>query len=249
MRLFLTSLLGIIFLFSFLKIRAQKRDLISNTILTASDSTPITGVHILNINSRQVVVSDAEGEFYILASQTDTIIITSIGFKTLKYFVKSIPIIIYLKQVNYDLVSHTVLPYKNFKEFKEAFANIELPDTTLRINSSIYLSKEELRAYDGSNGFVGGISGLLSHFNKYIQDKNKYEKLMNDYNQHSNIILKKFNSQLVKQVTNLTNEKEIRIFMEYCNFTDHFIKYSYALQLEKQIVHCYEEYISLSYNR
>jgi hypothetical protein len=231
-----------------LSVTAQNRSLVTKTILNKTDSTPIIGAHIINMNTRMGVVSDANGRFSILSATTDTLQISSINYEFIRKKVENTSAIIYLNHIDYDLEIFTVLPYKNFAEFRKAFLELELPDSTKKVNSSIYLSRDELiSAAPVPEGIVfkGVISGILASFNKNMKDEAKYKGLMLAQDREFAFIVGKFNSTIVKKITHLSNAQELKYFMYYCNFSPEYIKHTYTVKLEEEIDLCYKEYMSL----
>ena len=236
------------FILSAINLAAQNRTMIIKTILSASDSTPIIGAHIINLTTRMGVVSNNEGKFVVFANSSDSLQISSINYQFIKQKVSTTSDLIYLNRIDYNLEVFNVLPYKNFSEFRKAFIELELPDTNYTINNSIYLSKDELiSAAPRGEGiiFKGVISGILGSINKHMKDRAKYEGLMRAQDIEFAMIVAKFNSTIVRNITHLTNSKEIKFFMYYCDFSPEHIKHTYTAKLEEEIDLCYKEYMSL----
>ncbi|MDG1475738.1 MAG: carboxypeptidase-like regulatory domain-containing protein [Vicingaceae bacterium] len=236
-----------IFIFSAPLLIAQEVSVTDAKILSQYDSTIITGAHIINLNSKIGVVSNNNGDFTIQTELNDTLLISFIGYHSLKIEASEITTNIYLKKETYIIEPYTVLPYKNFEEFKEAFVNLELKDTAKnKINPSIMAL---VKPFNPSNlnmkiTFNGPISGIAAKFNKRIKDKNNYLKLL-ARDKHKAFLATKFNSNIVSQATLLKDESQIKSFMEYCDFTEHFIEFSSHYNLVDQIVNCFEEYQNL----
>lgn len=222
--------------------------MLTKTILNASDSTPIVGAHVINLSIKMGSVSNKEGSFVILASPTDTLQISAINYQLIKKSADNTSSTIYLEHINYELEVFNVLPYKNFSEFRQAFVDLELPDTNYTVNNSIYLSRDELisAARTGTGIiFKGVVSGILGSFNKHMKDRAKYERLMKEQDIEFALIVSKFNSTIVKNITHLSDPKELKFFMYYCNFSPEHIKHTYTAKLEEEIDLCYKEYMSL----
>lgn len=216
---------------------AQKT-LKSGVILSKTDSTPIKFAHVININSSIGVTSRENGNYSIYAKKEDTLLISFIGYKTLRVQVSKIFNHIYLEKQIYSLESFIVLPYKNFKEFKEAFVKLELKDTALnKLNTSFVLSVEELRSY-----IPIGIPLSRSYHNK---DKENYKQLLENDKQQA-LITTRFNPKLIKRITTLEDLMSVKLFMDYCDFTDQFIAISSDYEIITQIFICYDEYNALS---
>ena len=220
---------------------------ISGIILSKVDSIPVQYAHIVNYSNQRGVVSDNQGSYTITANLGDSIIISAIGFETVHLKAANGVNQIYLKKAIHELETYTVLPYKTYTEFKEAFVELKLEDDGPKINNSIYLSIDELKSYEPKgNGLVarGAIEAFAALFNKRIQDKKNYDRLIARDNYEA-LLATKFNPHLVKHVTKIKDEFLVNDFMEYCDFTDQFIEYASEYVLITQIFECFYEYESL----
>jgi hypothetical protein len=228
---------------------AQQKDVLSGVLLTKEDSTPIVRAHIINLSAKRGTISDVQGNFSISPQPTDSISISVIGYKTLVMEAQYLPEIIYLVERNYQLELFNVMPYKTFEEFREAFVNLDLPDTTRHVNPTIYLSKEELvgmgRSTTGGIIIPGVISSIFASFNKLMQDKITYEELL-QRDEYEAFLATKFNGDLVQRITQLKDNSEINDFIKYCDFSNHYIEHNSNYTIITQVFECYDEYISLS---
>ncbi len=218
------------------------------TILSQKDSTPIGFVHIVNLTSKHGVVSDYNGHFEFEVAEYDTLRFSEIGFESLKICAKNVSSKIYLAPKNYDLDVFTVLPYKDFEEFKEAFTTLVLPDTSLKMNPSLLMYSSDLFLYRGTGGFgivvTGPITALYDAFSKKAKSKQRYIELL-EQDRFKNYLTTKFNEKIVAQSTQLVEEKEIAKVMKYCDFTDRFITNANNYEIVLQIQHCYAEYLAV----
>jgi len=236
-----------IFIFSVPLLIAQEEAITSSKILSQHDSTIIAGAHIVNLNSKNGVTSNDNGDFTILTELNDTLLISFIGYHSLKIKVSEVPTKIYLEKETYSIEPYTVLPYKNFNEFREAFTKLELQDTVKhKINPSIMVMTQPFYPcnINGGISFNGPISSLAALFNKRIKDRKNYEKLV-ERDKYETLLASKFNSKIIAQTTLLKEEYQIKSFMEYCDFTEYFIEFSSHYNLVDQIINCFEEYQSL----
>ncbi len=218
---------------------------LQSTILNQKDSTPIGFVHIINLTNRHGVISDYNGKFNFTVDVKDTIKISVLGFESQKIVGEQVPTLIYLTPKNYDLEEFTVLPYKDFEEFKEAFINLDLPDTSLKMNPHLFMFGEEMFLYRAANnsGIIieGPISGLFDLFSKHAKSKRRYEDLL-ARDRYKSYLATKFNNKVVENATPLTDQKEIAYFMTYCDFSDDFLAQANSYDIVVQIQHCYKEY-------
>jgi hypothetical protein len=218
---------------------------LQSTILNQKDSTPIGFVHIINLTTRHGVISDYNGKFNFTVDVKDTIKISVLGFESQKIVGEQVPTVIYLTPKNYDLEEFTVLPYKDYEEFKEAFINLDLPDSSLKMNPHLFMFGEEMFLYRAANNsgitIEGPISGLFDLFSKHAKSKRRYEDLL-ARDRYKSYLATKFNNKVVENATPLTDQKEIAYFMTYCDFSDDFLAQASSYDIVVQIQHCYKEY-------
>lgn len=246
MSFFRTILILFFCVFNIFILVAQK-GLISRTILNKSDSSIISHANIINTTSKIGITTNDDGKFTILTEPSDTLIISFIGFQTIAVKSSEIKTTIYLERAIYTIEPYIVLPYKNFKEFKEAFTNLTIEDTVKhKMNRSIIT---HIKPFDPSNlngglSFGGPISSIAAKFNKQIKDRKNYECLLLK-DAYKLMLAKKFNATIIEQVTLLKNDTQIDSFMEYCDFNKNFIEFSSQYILFNQILNCFDEYNNL----
>ncbi|MDT8412123.1 MAG: hypothetical protein RQ875_06675 [Vicingaceae bacterium] len=238
------NILAIFLLFCSFQTKAQEAVYVG-TILNTSDSIALEGVHIINKSTNIGVVSKANGSFSIMASPNDTLIISSVGFFIYNHVISKSYFNVYLQRRIYDLESFTVLPYKDYEEFKHAFSQLRIQETPNPINKSIYVPKEELlAAYNEANtGIIisGGISAILGAFNKYVQDKKSYLKLL-EQDKKQAAVDEKLNPIILMRITPINDFETAEHFLSYCDFSNQFIIYASEFDLHKEIHTCYDEF-------
>jgi len=240
-------IISICLLLNVLNLTAQERTVVSGLLLNVVDSTAITEAHIINLTAQRGVISNTEGKFEIRTNPYDSVLISVIGYYPLTIIAENLTDIIYLEERNYELELYNVIPYKNFDEFKIAFANLDLPDTERKVNSTIYLTREELvgMGHTGSGIiFTGVISGILASFNKHMKDKANYEMLLLR-DKYEAFLATKFNPDLVKRIVELNDIEKLNDFIAYCDFNNDFIAKNNNYTIITQIFDCYDEYIAL----
>lgn len=235
---------SLVVLSSFTMLKAQTTTITQGTLLSLTDSTPVGQAHIINLTAKNGVISNNQGNFALAHQATDSISISSIGYKTIHILAKELSSTIYLQERNYQLELFNVMPYKTFKEFKDAFVNLELRDTVRPINSSIYLSKEALvQAFnEAQTGIIIPLD--FSSFSKRAKDKANYEMLLL-HDEYEAFLASKFNPELVAKITELNNTDRLKDFIAYCDFTNEFIANNNNYDIITQTFECYDEYISL----
>lgn len=220
---------------------------INSKILSTKDSSEIGFVHIINLTTKHGVISDYNGQFNFTINSTDSLKFSIIGYETSVILGNRISNIVYLEPKNYELDEFTVIPYKDYEEFKEAFINLFIPDTTQKINPHIFMFDHDLFLYRGNNGFgiiiEGGISKLYDYLSKQGKGKIRYEELL-ARDRFKAFLSTKFNNLVVTNATGLTDKSEVEKFMIYCDFSDGFISKSNDYEIIKEIQDCFKEYKS-----
>ena len=244
MRIITTKILAILLFFCASQLKAQESVFVG-TILNKSDSIALEGVHIINKSTNIGVVSKANGSFSIMANPNDTLIISHMGFSTYNHVVSNSYFKVYLHRRTYNLENFTVLPYKDYEEFKDAFTQLRIQEAPNSINKSIYVPKDELlAAYQEANGGIiisGGISAILGAFNKYVQDKKNYLKLL-EQDKKQAAIDEKLNPIILMRITPINDIETAEYFLSYCDFSNYFILNASEFNLHKEIHICYDEF-------
>ncbi|MDR2039703.1 MAG: carboxypeptidase-like regulatory domain-containing protein [Bacteroidales bacterium] len=101
---------------------------------------PIPFTHIIVKKDFRGTVSDPEGRFTIITYPNDTLLISSMGYKPMRIPVPDISLEDskhYIKDIIMEpdtimLGEVTIFPWKTYKEFKDAFMALELPEDDLQ---------------------------------------------------------------------------------------------------------------------
>ena len=116
----------------------DKKQLIEvSGIITNDEGYLVPFVHIIVLNRGMGTIADHKGMFSFVAQTNDTIIFRSVGYKQ-----TGITIPANLEEVNYHIAIHLqtdtiylpeveIYPWATYEEFKEAFVNLELPETKM----------------------------------------------------------------------------------------------------------------------
>ncbi len=112
---------------------------------------PLPFSHVLILNDYRGAITNNFGTFSLVAQESDSILISSVGYKT-KYI--AIPDHLPSKFFNLDIVLEVdtliiaeanIYPWKTYEEFKDAFVNLKLPnDDTERARRNIALIRTQI---------------------------------------------------------------------------------------------------------
>jgi hypothetical protein len=98
------------------------------------EAEPLPYVHIISMLSRRGTISDRNGIFSIITEPQDTIIFSSVGYKTTFF---EIPALVINYHYTHDVIMQhdtilleevLVFPWPTYEEFKEAFLSLDLPE-------------------------------------------------------------------------------------------------------------------------
>lgn len=238
----------LILLFCSTQLVAQNEIDVKGILLTVKDSTPIARAHVLDITSKRGVITNEQGEFIFKSEANDSILVSVLGYKTYQTTASEMPDTVYMQERNYQLELYNVIPYKTYQEFKIAFVNLNLKDSTPVINKTIFLSRGELiQAYNEAQvGIIipGVISSIFAAFDKKAKDKAHVLELI-EIDKYETYLATKFNPELVKRITELEDPKKLDDFIEYCAFSKAYLAKNDNYAIITQTFECYEEYLNL----
>ena len=114
-------------------------------------SEPIPFAHIIVKKDFRGTVSDPTGMFTIITYPRDTLLVSCVGYKTRKIPVPNISkdghyiADIIMEENVIELSEVVIFPWKTYKEFKEAFVALELPEDDLqRAYRNIAIVQEQI---------------------------------------------------------------------------------------------------------
>ncbi|MDN5212127.1 carboxypeptidase-like regulatory domain-containing protein [Fulvivirgaceae bacterium BMA12] len=219
--------------------------MLSGKVVDKENPEALPGVHILNANKRQGTVSDIDGNFYIKASENDTLIFSYVGYNqhflilgdSIKDELKN-PLIIHLSKSLVELETVKVFAYKNERDFKNAILELELPEETpvkTQIPGYYYGPQKPVKPGVGSP-----ISFLANKFGK----KAKRERQFNEAkkrDEYKRYLHSKYNKEIVSNITGLKDE-ELDDFMQHCTLSDKFIDDANEYEIIVAINKCYKDF-------
>lgn len=229
---------------------------LSGIILETKEGEALPFVHIFNKTSGKGAISDLEGSFSIPFNTADTIIFSAVGFEDYIFIVSNSEklsrhyfITIKLSQSTFELSPLTIFAFKDEASFKSDILNLKLPDAEKEIiipgsftgtpqpaKTRVYLNRG--LACDGC------ITSILNLFNKEVKESKKYKReLQEEPRVHE--IYKKYNPEIVQEITGLREEKLVE-FMDFCKLSDDFIIASNEYDLMISINNCFEQFIEIS---
>ncbi len=228
----------------------EERVILRGRILN-TDHTPIALAHIIHLETLRGTVSDTAGYFYIPLKFGDTLLVSRIGYTTRIFgFTESTPVyngeieIVLLEQI-YQLKEVVIHPFpSNWKEFSEAFKNLKTDPGPQP--ADLQLAKEGVPNYQGPAGGFGisitsPISALYDIFGREPKSRRKYAALL-AFDKKEAQVKKRYNAELVKQLTGITDEEMLKKFLEFCHLDEDFVLHCSEYDLYVAILECYHSF-------
>ncbi len=222
---------------------------LSGKTLKTDSISPIYGAHIINQTRLTGTVSNFNGSFSIGAESGDTLLFLALGFYNDTIIIPSklrddTPVIIVsLKERTYQLPTVDIFPFGTYAQFKEAFINFDYDEP------SVDLQLPSLRGYtalpDGAGVVIPGpITFFYERFSRNAKNSQKLQYLTRNDElavQAERIV----NYDIIRQLTQLKDEKEIDDFLEFCNISKTFIVSQRKYIVYETLMACYAEYLIL----
>lgn len=213
------------------------------------DQEQVDFAHVINRNTEKAVITKEDGSFCIQVSRMDTVMI-----KTLRYLTDTIIMhdsllastekyIAELTERSYPISEVRIYPYRSYEEFKRAFKNHDPDPVGLNPKKEESVPMLEDDDYLKSPGFIlnSPISFLYYQFSDKEKDKRNARKLYEE-EKNNRIIEKKYNRDIIKQMTDLKSEKEITEFILFCQFDQSFVIHATEYEILSQIQDCYKRF-------
>jgi hypothetical protein len=215
-------------------------------------SLPLENACIHDISSGAMVFSDKNGDFIMLASTTDTLVVSRMSYamETLilseNLLASKDKISIWLVVRAFTLPSITIYPMKPYPLFIKDITK-EIPTKKIDI-PGIEIPPEEKASYSYSeNGnllagtpLASPITALYEQFSRRARMDRQYAELVQNQSEVYRLP-KKYNSEIVQRLTKLEGE-QLEEFMVYCSFTYYTLITSTDQEIEQMIVAKYIQY-------
>ena len=238
---------------------------ISGQVVTTTSMSSIPLAHLIVKGKRSGQICDSLGIFHLQVKQSDTLIISALGFKTQEW---AIPFIfdttlpqffqIPLENMAYLLKEVDVFALGTWEEFKKDFVKLKIKDDYV-INTQI---TKELAPYNTkppniippqyrttlvNPGIWDAIgtpaSFLFTKFNRKEKNKRKVSKMIqNEWKLKK--LSQNYSSEIVSANTGL-NGNALEDFMAYCGPKMKITEITSQYDILEQIVNNYNEYLNL----
>jgi hypothetical protein len=240
------------FLQSLLSFSQVKEEIsrVSGTIFNDNTNLPISSVNIINLNKVVGSVSDDKGYFEINVSVSDTLLLSYIGYQSLKIrvtndWIKNKTTKIQMTEKAIALEEIIIQPYY-LTGYLEVDSKLIPNPSNYRYSISGLPQGYEAGEY-APNAF-GNILGsmfnpadkLYNFFGKKGKELKRLKQIKKDETVR-NLLESKFDRETLAVLLGI-DKKEIAEILDRCNYSESFIKTANDLQIMDAISGCYEDY-------
>ncbi|WP_224999212.1 carboxypeptidase-like regulatory domain-containing protein [Cesiribacter sp. SM1] len=231
---------------------AKKTEYIFKGQLVDADSgMAVPHAHITNPYKGLLTVSQAGGAFTMPVEAGDTLIISNIGYVTLKYPVPATAsegvVTIELQPKTEQMEEVVITKFPSEARFKEQILGLNLPDEGVALDLPAPVI--ERRTDEGDPGGVtvfshtGAISGFANKFNNKERGR-QFKARMAVQEQNEAYIATKFNKEVVQNITGLEDEEKLNEFMKFCVMPDDFLMKASEYEIHEAVLGCFKDFIA-----
>lgn len=236
---------------------------ISGQVCSENTNEEIANATVTIKRSKMGVICDSTGVFHLQIQEKDTLIVSALGYEMQEW---PVPVIlnpdfppfckIKLKDISYLLKEVDIYALGTWDEFREEFIKTKIKEKN-PINKDIskelapYNTKEpnpvpaEYRPkVEGKMNVADAIFRPTDFLHNKLSRTEKAKKKISRAIRNektNNKINKKYNAQIVSEVTGLT-DNDLTHFMEFCNEKINVTENSTDYNIIKQILDLFEEY-------
>lgn len=219
-------------------------------ITSITDKKPLESAHILNLNSVEGTITNSKGLFKIPAVANDTILISYIGFQSIKLKItkdllkgNELEIAIHEKTAiidevtvkAHDLIGVLVVDAENVP--LDRFNRIHIDG----LPQAYEIGRPQSKNYTSAvNAIFNPVDFWYNKFSKKSKEIKKLKKLK-DADDLRNIMEEKFSREVLMTYMDMSR-KDLNDLLKECNYSDRFIRKASDLQVIEAVLECYENY-------
>jgi hypothetical protein len=206
---------------------------------------------VLNYSRHITMYSSSAGEFYLQVNPGDTLVLSAIGYYYRKVIVTDsllsapMPLTFIVSPRAFEIGEAKIVALGTYDQFRQNFVNLNKPKTQTEVLTDRLADWSHKAASEGyqryqENRERNGVT-LLTIPIRSRDDKERIAlaKIM-ETEKVRNRIYQKFNPEVIKKVTGMTEDHEIIEFMVFCDFADQYVLDVNQYTLMEQIALRYE---------
>ncbi|WP_420315990.1 carboxypeptidase-like regulatory domain-containing protein [Ekhidna sp.] len=206
------------------------QDKLKAAISDLTNEERIHGAHIINLITKKFTISDVDGRFAIPASTGDTLLITHVGYQSLRIVVsESMPNEFKLAQEIKMLEEVQVNIFPEYQRFKQMIIDTQPVDSSLEVFGMAaipleYFTRKEITEKDLQQPVFGpsvAIGFDLEPLTKRGKEKKKLQKIL-ERRELERVAYRKFNRDWVAEQTKLTGD-DLTDFISFCDFSIEYL--------------------------
>lgn len=227
-----------------------QNDIVTGRILDAEFRNAIIGVHIRNMSTGNLAISDPDGSFKISADAGDTLLLSHVGFQSIEWKVhesleSTSPIEFFLVIDAIYLQEVQIGVFPDYQRFKQLILETEPVDSVITFDlpvSMMYRGPTAQQLQDPMLAPSMGIRFDLGGLTKKGKEQKKYQKLL-ERQAIKKLAYNKFNRDWVSQVTDLLGE-ELTDFIAYCNLDVDYLAEASLFEIKNELMVLLKEFQS-----
>jgi hypothetical protein len=204
---------------------------VKGNAVTAGGIGGLYQVIVINQHTSQGLMAASNGYFTIACSKTDTILVSASGFTVKKLCFRDSAdkreyhITVRLDSLHYNLAEVKIYPHKNLRQVEDERKTLgQIPNTDTYKDPSL----------------LNPISLLYERFSRIEQSKRKVAEL-EDEQKRRDVLKELFHIYIQHDIINLSSQ-DFDKFIDFCDFTDEFIKNSTDYDLVMAIKYRYAQF-------
>jgi hypothetical protein len=206
---------------------------------------------VLNYSTRLNVYSDNNGIFNLEVSIGDTVVLSAVGYYYNRLVVNdsllaaSIPVKFIFSPRAYEISEARIIGLGSYDDFRNRFIELQRPKTEIEILTE---NLAGISLIEGRDAYVGPPAGVGIPIRSPEEKERIALKKRMEKEQIKEQVYLKFNPEVIKKVTGLTDDRDILEFMVFCNFSDEYLLGINEYDLSAEIALKFEAYKSKRVN-
>lgn len=219
-------------------------------VIDSETKNPLSASHILNLNSVTGTITDDKGFFEILAKANDTVMVSYLGYSSIKIKVTNdllkgneLLIALYEKseEVKEVIIKSTkligVLEIDVKQVPKDRFTRIKISG----IRQTYEVGRPQISDFSSPiAALFQPVDFLYNLFGKKPKQLKKLQKIKKEDNLRK-IMAGKFDREVMMEYLEMDRNDLMKLISE-CNYSDYFVKKASDLQMIEAVLDCYENY-------
>lgn len=235
------------------KVKKTKKHILKGIVVDGETKKPLANTHVINLNTVVGTVSNREGYFTIRVQASDTLYFSYIGYQSLKLkisndLLKGNDLEIAMYQIPTDLDEVEIRPYQLIGVLEVDAKNV-LIDKFARIHINglpqvFEIGAPVAKVYNNPTDLIfHPVDFMYELFGRKPKQLRKLKQLRSEDALRS-MLEEKTNREVLMEYLEMDIE-QLNVLLDYCNYSEYFIKRASDLQAIEAVLECYENYKAL----